>query len=45
MIHILMQKSKFYINTLGYTMFIVYYLKNLGIIFFNNLDDLVFKNV
>jgi hypothetical protein len=40
-----MQKSKFYINTLGYTMFIVVYKKNLVINIFNNLDDLVLKNV
>ncbi len=43
MIHILMQKSKFYINTLGYTMFIVFYNFCLVINIFNNLDDLVLK--
>jgi len=45
MVHILMQKSKFYINTLGYTMFIVFYNLFLVINIFNNLNDLVLENV
>jgi hypothetical protein len=45
MIHILMQKSKIYINTLGYTMFIFFYNLCLVINFFNNLNDLVLEIV